>query len=185
MIPRKLTKADIDNICSHLLDLPTEDRRLRFGGTVSDSYIISYVVTSFESKSKWFGCYDGNMLVSACHVAISDEEAELGCSVDSMYRGEGLAQKMFDRAVTWLRTKGVTEVFMHCLTENATMKHIARKNSMVVVSSFGESDANVHIEPATPLTIVEDVYMDRMALYDMILKDNYRVFKNIVGLEQD
>ena len=92
---------------------------------------------------------------------------------------------MFDRAVTWLRTQGITEVFMHCLTENQVMKHIARKNSMVVVSSFGESDANVHIEPATPLTIVEDVYMDRMALYDMILKDNYRVFKNIVGLEQD
>jgi hypothetical protein len=65
---------------------------------------------------------------------------------------------------------------MHCLSENGAMKHIARKNDMTVVSEYGESDANVHIEPATPVTLAEDVYLDRVALYDMYVKNNFHAF---------
>lgn len=177
MLPRKLSLLDKTKLVVHLTSLEGEDRRLRFGGTVSDDYIKSYIENSFKTDSKWFGVdhIDGH-LVAACHVAIVNNEAELGCSVDKDYRGQGLAQLMFDRAVTWLRTRGITHVFMHCLTENQAMRHIAKKNSMVVVSEYGESDARVNIEPATPSTIAKDVYMDRVALYDMYFKNNFRVF---------
>lgn len=177
MLPRKLSVLDAPKIVKHLTALEGEDRRLRFGGTVSDDYIKDYVVKSFDTDSKWFGVdhIDGH-LVAACHAAINNSEAELGCSVDPDFRNQGLAQFMFDRAVTWLRTRGINEVFMHCLTENAAMRHIAKKNSMAVVSSYGESDAKVHIEPPTPATLAQDVYMDRIALYDMYFKHNYRVF---------
>lgn len=160
-----------------MVSLQGEDRRLRFGGMVSDDYILCYVEKSFmDGNSQWFGFEDNGIIVSACHVSIMNSEAELGCSVDSDYRGLGLAQEMFDRAVTWLRTKGITEVFMHCLTENQIMKHIARKNDMTIVSEQGETDATVGIQPATAATVVKDAYLDRMALYDMIIKTNYRAF---------
>ena len=144
---------------------------------MSDDYIKSYVDKSFEDETQWFGVdhIDG-YLVATCHAAIYNGEAELGCCVDEDYRGEGLAQQMFDRSVTWLRTQGITEVFMHCLTENAAMRHIARKNDMTVVSCSGETDAKVEIEPATPATILQDAYMDRIAMYDMYFKNNYRLF---------
>lgn len=177
MTPRKLSVLDKQKLINHLTTLRGEDRRLRFGGTVSDDYIISYITKSFDTDCKWFGVdhIDG-MLVAACHATIADGEAELGCSVDPDYRNQGYAQAMFDRAVTWLRTRGITEVFMHCLSENGAMKHIARKNDMTVVSEYGESDATVHIEPATPMTVAEDVYLDRIALYDMYVKNNFNAF---------
>jgi GNAT superfamily N-acetyltransferase len=177
MLVRKLTVLDAQRIIHNLTSLQGEDRRLRFGMMCNDDYIRDYVTKSFEQDSKWFGVdhIDGH-LVATCHAAIVNDEAELGCCVDEDFRGEGLAQQMFDRAVTWLRTKGITNVFMHCLTENAAMRHIARKNEMTVVSGYGDTDANVQVEPATPATILKDAYMDRIAMYDMYYKNNYRLF---------
>ena len=177
MLVRKLSLLDKQRIINNLVGLQGEDRRLRFGTMCTDQYIIDYVTKSFEQESKWFGVdhIDGH-LVATCHVAIYNGEAELGCCVDEDFRGEGLAQQMFDRAVIWLRTKGITDVFMHCLTENAAMRHIARKNDMTVVSCCGDSDAKVEVSPATPVTFMEDSYMDRLAVYDMYYKNTYRVF---------
>ena len=177
MLVRKLSLIDKQRIINNLVKLQGEDRRLRFGALCTDEYITNYVTKSFEQESKWFGVdhIDGH-LVATCHVAIYNGEAELGCCVDEDFRGEGLAQQMFDRAVTWLRTKGITNVFMHCLTENAAMRHIAKKNEMTVVSGYGDTDANVEVEPATPATFLEDQYMDRIAMYDMYYKNSYRLF---------
>lgn len=177
MIPRKLSQLDQDKLVAHLTSLQSEDRRLRFGAMVSDNFIENYVHSSFDDESKWFGCEDiDGEIIAACHAAVKDGDAELGCSVDRAYRGEGLAQKMFDRAVTWLRTQGIKEVFMHCLTENQVMKHIARKNDMTVVSEQGETDATVGVKPASVATVMKDAYLDRMAVYDMLIKTNYNAF---------
>ena len=184
MIPRKLSLLDKYKLIMHLQSLQGEERRLRFGGSVSDSYIESYVEKSFDGESKWFGIdHIDNKIVAACHVAIIDDMAELGCSVDADYRNQGIAQAMFDRAVTWLRTKGIQDVCMHCLSENGAMKHIARKNDMVVVSEYGESDANVHLDPPTPIVHMVDAYADRMAMYDMLAKEQIKIFRRMVGVQ--
>lgn len=184
MIPRKLSTLDKRKLISHLQSLQGEERRLRFGGTVSDDYIASYVESSFDGESKWFGVdHIDNKIVAACHVAILDDMAELGCSVDADYRNQGIAQAMFDRAVTWLRTMGIQDVCMHCLAENGAMKHIARKNDMAVVTEYGESDANVHLEPPTPVVHLVDAYADRMAMYDMLAKEQIKMFRRMVGAQ--
>lgn len=180
MLPRKLSILDKTKLIAHLQNLQGEERRLRFGGVVTDEYIASYVEKSFDGVSKWFGVdhIDGH-LVAACHVAIFDGDAELGCSVDKDWRNNGLAQLMFDRAVTWLRTKNIDHVFMHCLSENGAMKHIARKNEMTVVTEYGESEAEVDLEPPSPFTPIVDAYADRMAVYDMVYKNNLRVMRSL------
>lgn len=178
-IVRKLSAIDANKIKEHLCSLENQDRRLRFGVASSDYSINQYVDNSFNTNSMWLGVDDeeGNLL-STCHVAIDDDFAELGCSVDSKYRGFGLAQLMFSRAITWLRTKSIKTVFMHCLSENVVMRHIAKKNDMVVVScSSDEVDVEVDILPPTAATFIEDAYLDRMAFYDMLTKNSLRIFK--------
>ena len=181
MVVTKLSILDKENLISHLQALEGEERRLRFGGNVTNDYIEHYVNKSCDIDSnRWFGVYDDTRLVAACHVAIADGSAELGCSVDKEYRGHKLAQAMFDRAVTWLRTKGIYDVCMHCLAENSIMKHIARKNDMAVITEDGESDANVHLQPANAFTPLADNYADRMALYDMMLRKNIQVIRSFM-----
>ncbi len=180
MVPRKVNILDRDRLIAHLVSLQDEDRRLRFGGMVTDDYIKDYVTSSFKTNCKWFACEEECKIVAACHASVLDGQAELGCSVDKEYRGNKIAQAMFDRAVTWLRAQGITEVYMHCLTENGAMKHIARKNDMTVVSEHGEVDATVSVQPATPFTPIVDAYADRMAIYDMLYKRNLVGWKKIV-----
>lgn len=181
MIPRKLTILDKSKLTAHLQNLQGEERRLRFGGSVNDEYIAEYVEKSFKEDSKWFGVdhIDG-YLVAACHVALIETDAELGCSVDKDFRNQGLAQLMFDRAVTWLRSKGINHVFMHCLSENGAMKHIARKNQMTVVSCCGDTEAEVDLEPANAFTPLVDAYADRVAVYDMVFKNNIRLMRSFL-----
>jgi RimJ/RimL family protein N-acetyltransferase len=180
-IPRKLSSLDRVLLYAHFLNLDSDDRRLRFGTAATDEYIKKYVDRAIEDKnSKWFGIEDDNALVAVCHAAIYENgEGELGCSVDTDYRNCGYAQALFDRAVTWLRSKDVTNVFMHCLSENGAMKHIAKKNRMTVITHIDETKAQVEFEPATPLTHVADAYLDRVALYDMVYRNTYRAFKNL------
>jgi GNAT superfamily N-acetyltransferase len=181
MVPRKLSYLDKSLLSVHLIGLSEEDKRLRFGMLVSDDYIKKYVSKSInDTNSQWFAIEDESMLVAVCHAAVdSNGDAELGFSVDEDYRNCGYAQALFDRAITWLRSNGVKNVFMHCLSENATMRHIAKKNYMTVVTESGESDAKVHIEPPTPLTSMADAYLDRIALYDMIYKNSYKTFRGM------
>lgn len=178
MIPRKLKGLkDKELLKQHLYSLEGEDRRLRFGSAVSNTYIRDYVDLSWnDAKNQWFGCDIDGEIVSACHVAIYNNEGELGCSVDEAYRGHGLAQEMFDRAVTYLRTHNIKEVYMHCLTENQAMKHIAKKHNMVVVSCDGETDAKVKVEPPSPITIYKDAYLDRVAIYDMLIRTQSKLY---------
>lgn len=181
MVPRKLNFLDRESVISHLQSLQGEDRRLRFGAVVTDEYIRTYVEsTCSDSNNKWFGVEVEDKIVAACHASIMDDLAELGCSVDKEYRGHKLAQAMFDRAVTWLRTKGITDVCMHCLAENSVMKHIARKNDMAVVTDMGETDANVHLRPATPFVHIADAYADRIAIYDMLLKNQVKAWNTLI-----
>lgn len=181
MIPRKLTILDKKKLTDHLQLLAGEDRRLRFGSPVNDEYIANYVErTCGKPENKWFGVEVGSEIVAACHTAkINDTTAELGCSVNPEYRGNGLAQKMFDRTVMWLKTRNIRTVYMHCLSENAIMRHIARKNDMKVVSEYGESDANVELDPQSPLDIVMDAYADRMALYDMVYRNQLKAMRTM------
>lgn len=180
MIPRKLVGLDRDKLIAHLQRLQGEDRRLRFGAVVNDEYIANYVEQSCNTpNNKWFGV-DGEVgIIAACHIAVNGDDAELGCSVEEDYRGQKVAQAMFDRAVTWLRARGIQEVYMHCLTENGAMKHIAKKNDMTLVSEYGETDATVHVEPPTLMTPLQDAYMDRIALYDMVFREQLRIFKTL------
>lgn len=177
MLPRKLTSIEGAKLIDHLCSLKEEDRRLRFGAAVADEYIAKYVTDSIlnDSNSIWFACGESN-IVAACHVAIYNGEGELGCSVDPEFRGLGLAQLMFDRAITYLRVKGVQDVYMHCLTENQIMRHIAHKNDMTVVSCYGESDARVQVQPPTPMTVVQDAYLDRIAMYDMLIRSQSELY---------
>jgi RimJ/RimL family protein N-acetyltransferase len=170
MLPRKLySRNDKELVIEHLCSLSDEDKYLRFGIILPNTQIEKYVEKSWLA-SRWFGCFHGDQIIATCHAVIDNSEGELGCSVDEAYRGQGLAQLMFDRAVNYLRANGITNVYMHCLTKNAAMRHIATKNNMIVASSLGESDARVKVKPANPLTFYGEVCLDRMSVYDMLLK---------------
>jgi RimJ/RimL family protein N-acetyltransferase len=166
-----LSASSRPEILTHLVALSPEDRRLRFGVPVSDEAIAGYVERLDFDRDAVFGVRDDDgALVGFTHVARLDSGVELGLSVHASQRGRGLAQAMFRRAALHARNRGVGELFMHCLSENAAMMHIARKAGMRILIDGSDRDASLSLPPATPQSVGEEFYEGQLALLDWTLR---------------
>ncbi|MCC7059252.1 MAG: GNAT family N-acetyltransferase [Burkholderiaceae bacterium] len=158
-------------VSAHLIRLSRDDRRLRFGVPSSDESIAGYVAGIDFSADTVFGVRDDDgQLIGLTHVAGVDDTAELGLSVDASMRGQGLAQAMFRRAMLHARNRGFRVLYMHCLSENAAMMHIAGKAGMRIVIDGSERDAHLALPPATPISVGAEVYEGQLVLLDWTLR---------------
>ena len=167
-------------LLAHFLALPPEDRRLRFGASLSAELSAQYVGRIDFDRDAVFGVHDMRLsLVGAAHVAFLDEHAELGLSVLPGHRGRGVGSALFERGAAHARNRFVPRLFMHCLNENAAVVHIARKFGMHIVAEAGEADAHLELPPASPGSIASEFVTDRLALYDYALKSHVATWRGV------
>lgn len=167
-------------LATHLLALSPEDRRLRFGSSLAPEAIAAYVARIDFDRDAVFAVHDDRLaLVGVAHVAFGEDNAELGLSVLATHRGRGVGSALFGRAAAHARNRFVARLFMHCLTENAAIMHIARKSGMEIVVDAGDADAHLELAPASPASITGEFMTDRFALYDYALKAHVAGWKGI------
>jgi GNAT superfamily N-acetyltransferase len=160
----RLRAADRPAVLAHFLALDSEDRRLRFGSPLRDEAIESYVQRMDFVRDGVFAVHDGALrMLAVIHVAMTGSTAELGLSVLPEARNQGVGTALFERAVMFLRNRGASKAFVHCLSENGAMMHIARKLGMRVVPCGAETDAHVRIAPPTPQTYMTEWLQDQNA----------------------
>lgn len=163
-ITLRLREPERKALVAHFLALDGEDRRLRFGSSIGDEALRAYAARIDFERDGLFAVHDDNLrLVAVVHVAVTDASAELGLSVLPGFRGDGLGSELFSRAVMHLRNRGIHEVFVHCITENAAMMHLARKHGMRVMYEGSESDAYLTLAPATPQSIFTEWFQEQQA----------------------
>ena len=110
----------------HFAALSAEDRRLRFGASLSEESIAAYVERIDFERGAVFGIVDDTLaLAGVAHLALTGDVAELGISVLPEHRGRGAGEALFARATAHARNRSTARLFMHCLAENAAMMHIA------------------------------------------------------------
>lgn len=68
---------------------------------------------------------------------------------------------------------------MHCLSENVIVKHIARKNQMVMVTEYGETDADLILPSGTPVDFGTNIIVEQLALCDSMIRNTTGVWKKI------
>jgi GNAT superfamily N-acetyltransferase len=168
---KRLHTADRGALTAHLLALSSEDRRLRFGGAVSDATLRDYVARIDFDRDAAFGFLaDDLSLGGAAHVAIVDGVAELGVSVLAAHRRRGIGSALFQRASDFARNHFIRTLFMRCLTENAAMMHIARQSGMKIVTGGGAADARLQLPPPDVGTIAAEFFQECLALLDFNMK---------------
>ena len=164
----------------HLLALPAEDIRLRFGSAESPDTITAYVRNIDFDRDEVFGVYGaGLVLVGGAHLALAGDQAELGVSVLPGQRGKGIGSALFARAAEHARNRSVRDMFMHCLAQNTAMIHIARRANMDVVIESGDADAHVALPPADLSSLGSEILADRVALYDFALKAHVETLRRV------
>lgn len=165
-LPITLGESDRAALTEHFLALDSEDRRLRFGASISETAIRSLDERIDFGRDAIFAIAGEDLcLVAVVHVAHYEGRAELGLSVLSGHRGRGLGNALFARAVMHLRNRGIREVFVHCLAENGAMMRLARRNRMRLARGGGEADATLVLAPATPDSLLAEWFRDLAARF--------------------
>jgi GNAT superfamily N-acetyltransferase len=168
---RELWPSERPALYEHFLCLGADDRRLRFGGPLGDATVREYVARIDFGQDVLFGVLDDELrLLGVAHVARSPAFAELGVSVLEGFRARGIGAALLGRAHMRARNWGVEALFMHCLTENAAMMRLARRQGMAMVTEAGEADAWLRLPPADAGSHFGEVFAQRVALFDYALK---------------
>jgi GNAT superfamily N-acetyltransferase len=171
---RQLTAFDRAALERHFLALGADDRRLRFGVSLSDHAMRGLVGRIDFGRDAVFGANDDNLeLVAAAHLAYNRVDGELGVSVLPGHRGRGLGSALFARAHTHARNLGLRVLFVHCLAENGTMMHIAQRQGMRVMTAGDEADAFLDLEPADAASRIGEALEQAMGLFDFALKNQF------------
>ncbi|CAD6556978.1 hypothetical protein LMG27952_06234 [Paraburkholderia hiiakae] len=177
---RVLTSADRERLLAHFLTLDSDDRLLRFGQAAPDHVIEKYVRSMDFTRDTVFGVFDHQLqLVGVGHLAYlpadgNGRTAEFGVSVLESARGQGIGSKLFERAAIRSRNTHVTTLYMHCLSRNSTMMHIAKKSGMKIEYAYGEADAYLSLEPADQSSIIAEMLQEQAAVFDYALKRQAR-----------
>ena len=181
----RLHASNRDRVQQHFLQLSSEDRRLRFGATLSDESVIDYVQRIDFKDDGIFAVTDDELRpIGVVHIAYGDNGAELGLSVLDGARGMGIGNALFARAAMHLRNRAVREVIIHCLSENAAMMHLAQKNGMQLSRDGADSEARLVLPLATSETIMLEWLQDQQARYVGTLRENTRFAHSILSMFQ-
>jgi GNAT superfamily N-acetyltransferase len=142
VLVKELRERDRRRMLRHFLDLEDSDRLLRFGSVLPDEQVTHYVNRIAFSRDMVFGVYNRVFrLVAVGHLAfaprdesksavtVKERVAEFGVSVSRSARGLGIGSKLFERAAIHCRNNDVDTLYMHCLSSNKTMMHIAKKQA--------------------------------------------------------
>ena len=191
---RRLEAGDRDAVRAHLLALDGEDRYLRFGYAATDEQVGRYVDGLDFDRDDLFGIVNRRLdLIALAHLAGGGASgldhcracAEFGVSVDKAARGRGYGSLLFDRAVRHARNDGVQLLFIHALSENAAMLHIARKAGATLEKAGSETEAHLRLPPATLDTRMTELVEQQVAETDYLLKSQARQFWQFLAAVQE
>lgn len=192
LIPiRSLGPGHRERIAAHLRLLDGPDRYLRFGHHVTDEQIARYVAALDFDRDEVFGIYNRRLeLLAVAHLAFAGssdaaEPAEFGVSVSKHARGRGYGTRLFDRAVMHARNAGVDRMYVHALSENAAMLHIARSAGATMERHGGETEAFLRLPPATTASRVSEALDEQLAQTDYQLKLHAHNWRQLIDGVQE
>ncbi|HEY1042320.1 MAG TPA: GNAT family N-acetyltransferase [Telluria sp.] len=185
---KQLGERDRHRIRKHFLALDEADRLLRFGSKLSDDQVRDYVDRLDFRRDTVYGVYNRTFRLDAvAHLAFAPKAAvpgnfdtekemiaEFGVSVLKHARGLGLGSALFERAAIHCRNNDVDTLYMHYLTRNKAIMHIAKKAGMQVERDYSESEAYLKMLPASPGSVLQEALQEQFATIDYTLKAQAR-----------
>jgi GNAT superfamily N-acetyltransferase len=123
----------------HLMHLDPRSRHQRFGGGISDNFLVHYAKHCFCQGDLLFGAFVDGELVGAAELrsssAIWSEQAPFGrhihaeaaFSVREGSRRQGVGEKLFRRIQRAASNHGVETIVIVCLPNNVEMRMLAQK----------------------------------------------------------
>lgn len=150
-----------------------------FGVAVSDAYIDHLIerIVANPNDHHFLVATIGNEWVGTIHLAqVSDHDMEFGVMVAENHRHRGIADELMGEAIVWIRNRGFSHLYLHCLNRNAAMKHLAKKHDLVIHEDHGDVEAEVKLPPPSVLTYAQEVLNVQKNIFFLNLKQTWFPF---------
>jgi GNAT superfamily N-acetyltransferase len=122
-------------------------------------------------------------IVGTVHIAqMNDHEVEFGVMVAEAYRQKGIASGLMDYAMTWARNRGFRDLYMHCLSYNAPIKHLVTKHGLAISRDGIESDARVTMPPTNIFSIGHEMVLRQQNAVNMSVNHTIQSFRRALAL---
>ena len=161
---RKLWPTEIEKFRDHLLRLDKDSRRMRFGMSVDDAFIVAYVAQADFRMSVIYGYFAGGEMHAAAELRCIGEgwgaEAEAAFSVEPTFQDGGVGTDLLGRVILAARNRGIHRLYMNCLLENRKMQRIARKYDAELHFDHGEVVGKVRTPGPTPASLWSEAMDD-------------------------
>ena len=169
----KLDKSEFHRYKLHLLSLDEESKYMRFGYHIRTEQIR-------ELCKRWEANADKNIVfaiensdlevVGIAHISLEEEPAELAFSVFKECQGQGMGDALMKRAIEYCQNHSIKTGCMVCLGSNDAIKHLARKNNILVKTEYGDASAEISIPDPNPLSIWKEAVTNSLGNIDHLGK---------------
>jgi GNAT superfamily N-acetyltransferase len=185
---RRLWPSDMEAFRDHLLRLDSRSRHERFGGGMSDDFVVHYAEHCFGQGDLLYGAFvDGHMCGAAelrSNKAIWSEQApfdrhihaEAAFSVEGEYRRRGIGEKLFKRIQRAATNHGVETIEIVCLPDNIGMQRLARKFKTDFTFEEDALTGRLTARRPTPLSLMREASGDAMDFGASVFDAQWRAF---------
>src|SRR5260370_28593982 len=165
----------------HLMRLDAESRRSRFGGAVSDQFILNYIELSLGLDVVMHGFFVEGILRGVAELRPFGnglaEEAEAAFSIETPWQSHGVGTALLERTLLAARNRQIKLLHMTCLAENQRMQQLALKFDAELTFDFGSVIGEVEAPHPTPMPLMRQLVADSTGLATAMLDVQSRLLK--------
>jgi len=178
---RKLWIGEATRHLDHLLRLDPESRRNRFGLAIADELIEAYVASPTWNGAVLHGFIVDGVLRGVAELkpfgARFPTEAEAAFSVEKPWQSHGVGSALLARTLLTARNRGIRQVHMACLPDNARMQQLARKFAAELSFDLDNVVAEVAAPHPTPLSLLHEIVADSHGFATAMLDAQARLLR--------
>jgi RimJ/RimL family protein N-acetyltransferase len=181
---RFLSIADFELYGSWLREQSEETLTSYFGIAVNETYITQLIdgIISNPEEHHFLVAMQGDTWAGVIHMArISERDMEFGIMVTEQFRNQGIADLMMSQAITWIRNRGFDTLYLHCVTWNRIMKHLADKHGLDMQEDHGDADVCSRIPPPSLISYAQEAATHNRNIFIMSLQNRWFPFNELMG----
>ena len=194
---RRLWPSDMEAYRDHLLRLDPRSRHERFGGGMSDDFLVHYAKHCFGQGDLLYGVFVDGELVGAAELrsssAIWSEQAPFGrhihaeaaFSVDQDYRRHGFGERLFRRIQRAATNHGVETIEIVCLPDNVGMRALAQKFKTHFTFEESALTGRLRARRPTPFSLMREAAGDAVDFGVALFDAQWRTYNAAHGAPPD
>ena len=168
-------------LLAHFLALSSEDRRLRFGSSLSAEGIAAYVERIDFDRDAVFGVHDDSLRARRRRPSGASRRSRGARAVGARRASRPRRRQRAVRARRGSRAQPLRADALHALPAGERRRSSTSRSrfGMHIVAEAGEADAHSSCRPRPPGSIAGEFVTDRLALYDYALKSHVATWKGV------